>query len=136
MDKDQLIKDLIRDEGVRSFPYRDSLGKLTIGVGRNLDNVGLHEDEITYLLSNDVDGVISNLNQMLPWWSQLSENRQLVLANMAFNMGVTKLLDFKNMLGFLKAGDYDNASQEMLNSRWAKQVGQRSNRLAAAMKAG
>lgn len=136
MDKDQLIKDLIRDEGVRSFPYRDSLGKLTIGVGRNLDNVGLHEDEITYLLSNDVDGVISNLNQMLPWWSQLSETRQLVLANMAFNMGVTKLLDFKNMLGFLKSGDYDNASQEMLNSRWAKQVGQRSNRLSAAMKAG
>lgn len=136
MDKDQLIKDLIRDEGVRSFPYRDSLGKLTIGVGRNLDNVGLHEDEITYLLGNDVDSVVTSLNQMLPWWANLSEPRQRVIANMAFNMGVTKLLDFKNMLGFLKAGDYDNAAQEMLNSRWAKQVGQRSNRLASVMKAG
>lgn len=136
MDKDLLISDLKIDEGVRQFPYRDNVGKLSIGVGRNLDDVGLYANEIDLLVSNDIDRVISSLNHLMPWWQQMTEPRQRVLANMAFNMGMEKLRGFKNALAFMQEGKYNSAADEMLDSVWAKQVGNRANRLAQIMRDG
>lgn len=126
---------LRRDEGMRLKPYRDTVGKLTIGVGRNLDDVGLYEDEAMTLLRNDVMRVINALAQ-LSWTPPLSHVRFEVLVNMAFNLGVAGLLEFKKMIAAASSGDYAGAASEMLNSQWAKQVGDRAVRLARQMREG
>jgi lysozyme len=131
-----LLAELTRDEGSRSKPYRDTVGKLTVGVGRNLDDVGLRDDEIAYLLSNDVSRVVEALDSALPWWKQLDDVRQRVLVNMAFNMGVKGLLGFRNTLAAVAAPDYKAAAAGMLASKWAKQVGARAVRLAYMMEHG
>lgn len=139
MDKNKLIEELTLDEGKKKAAYQDSLGYWTIGVGRLIDGRkggGLSDDEINYLLSNDINRVIKELTESLPWWTTLSENRQRVLVNMCFNLGITKLLGFKNTLAHMKAGNYEKAAQGMLASLWAKQVGKRADRLAAIMRAG
>lgn len=125
-----LIEQLKRDEGMRLTPYKDSIGKLTIGIGRNLDDVGISKDEAEYLLANDVAKVKIELGQALPWTSGLDQARLGALQNMAFNMGVKGLLKFKNTLSLIKAGQYDAAAHEMMLSLWARQVGARATRLA------
>lgn len=136
MDIAQLKQDLVRDEGLRLMPYRCTAGKLTIGVGRNLDDVGLTEAEALYLLEQDLDRVQADLDRTMPWWRALSERRQQALANMAFNLGITHLRGFRNLLAALQAGDYDRAASEALASKWAAQVGGRAQRIAAAFKEG
>lgn len=136
MTTETLLADLRRDEGVRAKPYRDSVGKLTIGVGRNLDDVGLRPDEIDYLLANDVKAAADQLDARLPWWRKLDDVRQDVLVNMAFNLGIDKLLTFHTTLGDIQRGDYQAASVAMLESEWAKQVHDRATRLAAMMATG
>lgn len=131
-----LIAQLRRDEGVRSHPYMDTVGKLTIGVGRNLDDVGLSDDEIDYLLANDIKRASKGLLKALPWVSSLDPVRRRVLVNMAFNLGVQGLLGFKNTLRMIEHGNYEGAAEGMLNSKWARQVGKRSLRLAKAMRTG
>jgi lysozyme len=131
-----IVEQLIKHEGIRYKPYRDTVGKLTIGVGRNLDDVGLSDDEVQYLLINDIKKVQDQLNQKLPWWSQLNPVRQKVLLDMAFNMGIDGLLGFKNTLGMIQRGDYAGAAQGMLASKWAKKVGKRAERLAKMMETG
>ncbi len=132
----KLIDELTIDEGKRNKPYKDSVGKLTIGVGRNLDDVGVSDDEIALMLQNDINRTMAKLRANLTWFDVLSEIRQRVLANMAFNMGVDGMLKFTKTLGLVKAGRYDEAAAEMLNSTWAKQVGVRATRLATMMKNG
>ena len=127
---------LLRDESLRLKPYRDSVGKLTIGVGRNLDDVGISEAEARVLLANDLEKVRSQIAFMLPWAAKLSAQRMSVLENMAFNMGMARLLGFKIALQFIEVADYDNAAKEMLSSTWATQVGARAQRLAEQMKTG
>lgn len=136
MDYPALAGELRRDEGVRLKPYRDSVGKLTIGVGRNLDDKGITQEECDMMLQNDMVAHCMELDRKLPWWRNLDEIRQRVLANMAFNMGVPKLLGFTNTLALVEAGDYAKAADEMLNSVWAKQVGLRAARLSAMMRTG
>jgi lysozyme len=132
-----LLKDeLVRDEGLKLKPYRCTAGKLTIGVGRNLDDVGISASEAMLLLEHDINRVIAKLSYHLPWWSSLSENRQRVLANMAFNLGVDGLLKFKNTLSYIQNGNYSEAAKAMLESKWAKQVGERAVRLSKMMEAG
>lgn len=130
----QLKFELRRDEGVRLFPYVDSVGKTTIGVGRNLTDVGIREDESEFLLQNDITRVIAQLDLNIPWWRALGDVRQRVLVNMAFNLGVHSLLGFHKMLDAAQHGQYAEAADEMLNSQWAKQVGDRAKRLAAMMR--
>lgn len=132
----KLTLELRRDEGVRLKPYRDSVGKLTIGVGRNLDDVGISDVEADTLLGNDINRSVADLDAHLPWWRKLDEVRQRVLANMAFNMGITKLLTFKNTLYHVQAGEYLEAAQGMMSSLWARQVGPRAVRLAQMMRDG
>lgn len=136
MNRDLLTADLERDEDKRSKVYKDSLGIETIGVGRNLRDKGLSEDEIQYLLANDIRGSEKDLDARLPWWRGLSEARQRALANMCFNLGITRLLGFAKALAALKAGDYEEAARQFLDSRWASQVGQRAQRIAELIRKG
>lgn len=128
--------DLCRDEGVRAFPYTDTVGKLTIGVGRNLTDRGLRADEITFLLQNDIDEVLADVDRAFPWARHLDPVRYRVLANMCFNLGVTKLRGFSRTLAAVERGDYMAAAAGMRASRWARQVGARAERLAVMMETG
>lgn len=136
MDVEALKKELIRDEGQKLTPYHCSAGKLSIGVGRNLDDVGISADEAAYLLGNDISRVLAELDKTLPWWRDLSEARQRALANMAFNLGLSRLLGFKKMLAALQAGHYDEAARQALDSKWSAQVGQRAVLIAELFKKG
>jgi lysozyme len=135
-DVELLMRELTRDEGLRLKPYRCTAGKLTIGCGRNLDDVGISLEEAAILLRNDVAKVIADLDREIPWWQGLDGGRQRVLANMAFNLGTRGLLGFKTTLAHVRAGRYLEAAQGMLASRWAKQVGPRAERLALMMRDG
>ncbi|MDZ5648937.1 glycoside hydrolase family protein [Nitrospirillum sp. BR 11828] len=136
LDPMALAADLRRDEGVRLKPYTDTVGKLTIGVGRNLSDVGLSVSEVDDLLAHDIDRVMADLDHSMPWWRTLSEARQRALANMAFNMGVSTLMTFRTTLAHLQAGRFEQAADAALASRWASQVGGRAQRIAALIKAG
>jgi lysozyme len=136
MNIELLMAELERDEGRRLKPYFDSVGKLTIGCGRNLDDVGISDREADFLLINDIEGVLADLDRQLPWWRSMDEERQRVLANMCFNMGIVKLLTFENTLRYMQARDYQQTAQHMLDSLWARQVGPRALRLAERMKTG
>lgn len=133
---DALKTQLIKHEGLRFKPYLDSVGVLTIGVGRNLHDKGISKAEALHLLDNDILGTLADLDAKLPWWRDMAEARQLVLADMAFNLGITRLLTFKNALAAMKAGDYPAAADGMLASLWAQQVGTRAHTLAKMMRDG
>jgi lysozyme len=130
-----LAKQLEVDESRERHPYLDSVGKRTIGIGRNLDDVGLSDDEIDYLLANDIHRAEQLLDARLPWWRKLDEVRQGVLMDMAFNMGA-QLFTFVNTLASVQRGDYAKAAKGMRASKWATQVGARAVRLATMMETG
>lgn len=129
MNLDQLKADLIRDEGIVLKPYRCTSGKLTVGVGRNLDDMGITESEAQFMLETDIVRCMAELDKACPWWRDLSEGRQHALLNMNFNMGWPRLSGFRNMLAALKSGDYKKAAHEAFQSHWSGQVGQRANRI-------
>lgn len=131
-----LKEQLIRDEGIRRFVYKDSHGILTIGCGRNLEHNGLSADEIDYLLFNDMAHVTSQVSIALPWSDALDDARRGVLHNLAFNMGVGKLLTFRKMLAAMQTGDWITAAKELLDSAYHQQVGKRAERLAEQMVSG
>ncbi len=136
MDIPALKTILNRDEGLRLKPYLDTSGKWTIGVGRNLSDIGISAVEADFLLTNDIQKVQAQLNAALPWWVGLSNNRQMVIASMAFNLGISGLLGFRNMLAAVKAENFHQAAHEMETSKWASQVGDRATRLAKMMEFG
>jgi len=131
---DELKQQLIRDEGLRFKPYKDTVGKLTIGVGRNLDDVGISQAEAEFLLEADIKRAVADLDRMLPWWKTLSEERQNALANMTFNMGIATILTFTTTLGLLQRGEYEKAAANLAMSKWARQVGPRATRIIAVIK--
>lgn len=131
-----IAEQLKRDESVVLKPYKDSVGKLTIGVGRNLDDVGIDAGEAEYLLRNDILRAGLSLSAALPWTDSLDEARRGVLLNMAFNMGIHGLLTFKNTLSLIQNGHYAAAAVAMLDSKWAAQVGARAHRLSQQMEQG
>lgn len=136
LDLDKLKDDLIRDEALKLRAYKCTAGKTTVGVGRNLDDVGITRDEALYLLGNDIRRVTADLDRELPWWRGLSERRQRALANMCFNMGISRLQGFRKMLAALQAGDFTRAADEATNSAWFRQVGERGPRVVAAIRNG
>jgi len=139
-----LLAELRRDEGVRREIYKDTVGYDTIGVGHNVYakplpegwNPPITDEQINQLLSEDLVDVFEGLDKHLPWWRNLSEARQRVLINMAFNLGVRGLLTFKNTLKAIEQGKYGYASALMLQSKWASQVGARASRLSRMMSVG
>ena len=138
--KQELIRQLRGDEGVKTTVYADSLGYWTIGVGRLVDarktSVGLRDSEIDFMLQNDVDDRINALTKALPWLQNLDDARKGVLLNMAFQLGVAGLLAFKTTLSLVEKGDYQGAAAAMLDSKWAQQTFNRAKRLADQMKTG
>jgi lysozyme len=135
MDIQRLVNALQRDEGIRLKPYTDTVGKLTIGVGRNLDDKGLSRSEALYLLANDIDETRRALMLALPWFNRTDPVRQEALVNMGF-MGVRRLLGFKRMLAAMAEQDYETAANEAMNSKWAGQVGERAERISAQIRTG
>lgn len=134
VDFKELTRWLEHHEGVRLKPYYCTGGKLTVGVGRNLEDVGISRSEAQFMLENDIIRVMKQMDESVSFWRELSEVRQIVLLDMAFNLGVFGLTKFQNTLALLEAGEYEAASEEMLNSRWAEQVGQRALNLSQAMR--
>lgn len=125
--------DLKLDEGFRSKPYRDIVNKLTIGYGRNLDDVGVTQQEAEMMLDNDIQKCIYALQVHLSWFDTLSANRQRALIEMCFQMGITGLLGFVQMLKAMERGDFVSARYEALSSHWASQVPKRAARIAALL---
>lgn len=122
----QLIEQLKRHEGIRLFPYKCTADKLTIGIGRNLEDVGISEQEAETMLLNDIEVAKEQLIRKFPWTEELDEVRFAALINFTFNVGIGTVAKFKNAMGQLKEGNYDTAADEFLDSRWAKQVGNRA----------
>lgn len=131
-----IVAQLRRDEAVRHFPYTDTVGKLTIGVGRNLTDVGLRDTEIDFLLRNDISEKATQLSSRFPWFSSIDEARRGVLLNMAFNLGLGGLLGFPKFLAAVSRSEWEVAAMEMLDSAWASQVGARAQRLAQQIRSG
>ena len=131
---DILRAQLPQDEGRRPFPYRDTVGKITIGVGRNLSDDGLATDEIELLLANDILAAQRTAIDLIPNFESLSDVRKAVVMNMAFNLGEARFAGFHKTLQAIIDGRWDEAADNMLASVWANQVGVRARRLANMMR--
>ena len=123
LDKYRLVDILKEDEGYRQHPYIDTVGKLTVGVGRNLTDKGLTEEEAEYLLNNDIKEAETDCEREFLFWYQLHPDAQIVLCCLAFNMGINGLRNFTKMLKHLERKEYQSAADELEDSRWARQVG-------------
>jgi lysozyme len=131
-----LKEQLIVDEGAILKPYRCTAGKLTIGVGRNLEDKGITKDEALYLLNNDIKEVFAQLDKYFPWWTTLTPARQKALANFVFNVGIGTALTFKNTMNALAKGDWEGAAKGFENSKWYGQVGNRAKRIVETIRKG
>lgn len=121
-----LVTDLIRDEDWRTHLYQDSLGIWTIGVGYNIQEHGLPDDIILDLLKRGIAQAEKDVDQLVPNWRQLSQPRQRVLLNMAFNLGRARLATFEKFIAAVIAGDHEEAVRQMIDSKWHDQVGRRA----------
>lgn len=125
----RLTEMLIKHEGSKSHAYMCTANKVTVGVGRNIDpegGIGLTKDEISFLLKNDIERVEDELSRRLPWILELSDVRIDALIDICFNLGLPRFLKFAKALDALEQREYDLAADEFMDSRWAKQVGQRA----------
>ena len=125
MDYDRLKKQLVVHEGLELKMYHCSMGRPTIGVGRNL-SVGISEDEAMYLLENDIKNVVAQCQATFSWFDGLTDIRKEAIVNLVFNMGLSTFCKFKNTISYLEQGLYELAGTELLDSNYARQVGQRS----------
>ena len=152
----ELLDQLVLHEGLELLPYEDSLGIDTIGIGRNLKHRGLSEAELGYigkdlsdifewgitkeqayyLAKNDIEIVEKEVCKAHPCVLELDEIRQRIIIDMAFNMGVPRLGKFKKMWKAIEEENFEEAKIQMLDSRWANQVGNRAVRLSNAMETG
>lgn len=131
---------LAKQEGFEPCAYPDSEGYLTIGHGILIDDrkagSGITEEESFWLLKRRVKARARLLDVAIPWWRTLNLARRTVLQSMAYQMGVSGLLGFKNTLAAMKRGDYHKAANGMRASKWARQTPGRANRMAEAMERG
>lgn len=123
---------LVRNEGLRLKPYKDTAGNITIGVGRNLDEVGVTRREALMLLDNDLDTAISGVKAIFgePFYEEINDVRRLALIDLVFNLGRGGLLSFHYTVRAILKKDWALASENLLASKYAKQVGSRANRNA------
>lgn len=125
-----------RYEGLSLKPYKCPAGYITIGYGRNLEANGITQEMAEEMLKTDLAYARMEVGAKLPWSAKLNDARQYVLVDMAFNMGISRLLTFKKMLAALKEGFWERAAHEALDSKWAKQVGRRAKELAEIIRTG
>tara|TARA_Y100001937_G_scaffold107170_1_gene149607 strand:+ start:104 stop:556 length:453 start_codon:yes stop_codon:yes gene_type:complete len=136
---EKLIAMLKRHEGVETHAYECSEGKVTVGVGRNIDQeggIGLSDDEVDYLLQNDIERVVKELAAEYPWFSDLDDVRRDAMVDISFNLGATRLRLFKRALAAMETGKYKEAATEFLDSKWARQVGGRALELTDMISSG
>ena len=136
---EQLLAMLKRHEGVESHAYECSEGKITVGVGRNIDSeggIGLSDEEIDFLLRNDIERCIIELSSEYDWFVDLDDIRKDAIVDIAFNLGITRLRLFKRALAAMAEGNYKQAATEFLDSKWAKQVGGRALELSDMISSG
>lgn len=136
---EELKQSLIKHEGEVNHAYRDSEGYLTIGVGRLIDENkggGISHDEAMYLLDNDIKVVIGQCDREFDWFDDLGESRKIVVLNMVFNLGLEGFKKFKQTIRFIESKMYEDAATEMLDSKWANQVGRRALELSGIMRSG
>ena len=141
---EKLQQDLTFDEGCVNEVYLDHLGYATFGIGHLVlesdpehgQDVGtcVSDDRIKECFEKDIANVFEDLDRNLSWWRELPDDLLLVIANMSFNLGITRLLKFKKFLGALELKQYKTASEEMMDSKWATQVGPRAVRLRDRVK--
>jgi len=136
VDLDKLKIQITSEEGRKGKLYPDTLGIPTIGIGRNLRDVGLSEDEIDYLFQNDLARVKRDIERNMPWVFNLDEVRVRVFYDLVFNMGITRLLGFHNALAASREGNWDKAADEFRNSLWDKEVGGRAPKLETMLRTG
>lgn len=117
---------LIKHEGIRVHPYKCSEDKLTIGIGRNLEANGISEEEAMYLLGNDIDRVINNLDKIFPAWKVMPKRARLVCIDMSFQMGITGFMNFRRTRALMEMGAWLEASEELLRSKYAVQTPNRA----------
>ena len=120
------IKDYItKHEELKLKPYHCPAGKLTIGVGRNIEDNGISEDEAMYLLENDIKRCVNELREIFPNFDMFDETKKTALIDMIFNLGKTRFLGFKKMIAAIKKADWQTASKEAKDSKWCREVGVR-----------
>lgn len=137
--KSQAVNQLRRHEGEVLNAYQDHLGFWTIGVGRLIDKRkggGITHEESTYLLNNDVDKVLRELEARLPWYTRLDDPRKAVLLNMGFQLGIAGLMGFSKTLNLIETGKYAEAADQMLLSKWATQTPRRAHEMVEQMRSG
>ena len=135
----ELIEMLKVHEGVETYAYKCSENKTTIGVGRNVDKnggLGLSDDEVDYLLQNDINRIILELDSEYSWYSDLDDVRQNAMIDISFNLGQTRLRAFKMALAAMSEGDWDEAADQFMDSRWSEQVGIRAKNLTEMIRSG
>lgn len=135
MDYERLKKQLVVHEGLETKLYHCSMGHPTIGVGRNL-SVGISESEAMYLLENDIANVEAQCRTTFDWFDNLSDKRQEAIVNLVFNMGLSTFCKFKKTIGYIEQGLFELAGTELLDSNYARQVGQRSKDVAIMLAEG
>lgn len=136
MNRVLLRSELKRDEGERLKPYMCTAGKITIGIGRNLDDTGISKEESDFLFKNDIDRVENEVKSLFRDFDAMTDARQRALINMMFNLGMSRFLGFKKMIFAIKSGDWNEAASQALDSKWARQVGERSERIANMLRQG
>lgn len=135
MDLQKLQQQLIKHEGMKLKPYTDTMGKLTIGVGHNLTDDGLTASQVLSILNDDITNTLSFLTKTCPWFGNLNDARQRAITDLTFDIG-TKLLGFTNMIAAIQDLDWQRAHDELLNSAFAAQTGQRAKDLATMLLTG
>ncbi len=148
-DETQIAQHLLMDdEGIELFPYFDCCGKffrkcscakqgkLTLGIGRNIEDIGISENEAIGLCLNDVKRVTVEIEKNFPWFKTLNTPRRIVIFSMCFNLGIQGFKGFKKAIKCIESGDFASAAKEMLTSQWASQVKERANRLARILETG
>ncbi len=146
--KQKLLNILTKAERLVPYAYDDKTGKvldvgdeikgnITIGVGRAINRKhGLSLQEITYLLNNDVNYILKELHERIPWFHQLSDVRRYSLVEMAFQMGVNGVMGFSKTLRYLNEGEYSKAAKEALDSKWAREFPERAKRVTDQLRTG
>ena len=136
MDYKKIAERIKQYEGFSPRPYQCTTGHLTIGYGHNLDANGIDTETAELILKKDIERAEKNVKNSFIWYLKLNEPRQYVLVDMCFNLGLIGLLKFKKFLAAAEAGNYQTAAKEMLDSKWAVQVGLRARELAEIMETG
>ena len=136
MNMERLRLQITKHEGIEYKLYTCTSQKTSIGVGRNLDDRGISHETAMQMLDEDIDICINELQQTVSYWDDLPEKVQEALINLCFNMGISRLMAFKKTFGFLREGMYEKAADELLESRYANQVGQRAIDVANMIREG